>query len=53
MFAVSYNDYVKAGIKGFEGYFADYPQSQRVIVDIRGMLDKEEAKRKDFRYWRL
>ena len=40
-------------IKGFEGYFADYPQSQRVIIDIKGVLDKEEAGKKDFRYWRL
>ena len=51
--AVAHNEYVKAGIKGFEGYFADYPQSQRVIIDIKGVLDKEEAKKKEFRYWRL
>ena len=51
--AVAHNEYVKAGIKGFEGYFAEYPQSQRVIIDIKGVLDKNEAKGKDFRYWRL
>lgn len=51
--AVAHNEYVKKGIKGFERYFADYPQSQRVIIDIKGVLNKEEAIKKDFRYWRL
>lgn len=51
--AVAHNEYVEAGIQGFEGYFADYPQSQRVIIDIKGVLDKEEARKKDIRYWRL
>lgn len=51
--AVAHNEYVQAGITGFEAFFADYPQSQRVIIDIKGVLDKTEAKKKNFRYWRL
>ena len=51
--AVAHNEYVREGIKGFERYFADYPQSQRVIIDIKGVLDKEEARNKNIRYWRL
>ena len=53
VFAVAHNEYVKMGIKGIEPYFAEYPQSQRVIIDIKGIVSKEEAQKKNIRYWRL
>ena len=53
VFAVAHNEYVKMGIKGIEPYFAEYPQSQRVIIDIKGIVSKDEAQKKNIRYWRL
>ena len=53
VFAVAHDEYVKMGIKGIEPYFAEYPQSQRVIIDIKGILSKDEAQKKNIRYWRL
>lgn len=53
VFAVAHDEYVKMGIKGIEPYFAEYPQSQRVIIDIKGIVSKDEAQKKNIRYWRL
>lgn len=51
--AVAHNEYVEAGIKGFEKFFAEYPQSQRVIIDIKGILNRADAEEGNYRYWRL
>lgn len=51
--AVAHREYVEKGLDGFESLFAEYPQSQRVIIDIKGILDRDSLKDRDFRYWRL
>ncbi|NLG03653.1 MAG: nucleotide sugar dehydrogenase [Clostridia bacterium] len=51
--AVAHKEYVEKGLGGFLHLFAEYPQSQRVIIDIKGILDRDSLKDRDFRYWRL
>jgi len=51
--AVAHDEYVKMGIEGIEPYYAVYPQSQKVLIDIKGIYSKAEAQKRNIRYWRL
>ena len=52
--AVPHNEFASLGLRGLEVFFnADEPYKNKAIVDIQGMLNKNEVEEKGYRYWRL
>ncbi len=47
--AVAHDEFKKMKLDEIKKFMNDAP----VLVDVRGMFDGEEAKRKGFYYWRL
>ena len=51
---VAHDEYVKMGISGLSGLFdKNLDNSEKVIIDVKGILDKKEVKELGFSYWRL
>ena len=53
VFAIAHDEYKNMSLKTLEGMFGDYPNNEKVIVDIKGALNKAEILQKGYRYWRL
>lgn len=51
--AVAHDEYKKIPLEKFMKLFADVPNDQRIIIDVKGVLKKEELDREGVRYWRL
>ncbi|MCR5508357.1 MAG: nucleotide sugar dehydrogenase [Lachnospiraceae bacterium] len=51
--AVSHNDYRERTLKEWNRYFAPGDNGGKVIIDIKAVLDKDEAAASGYRYWRL
>ena len=51
--AVAHDEFKKKSLSEWDKYFKDIPNDEKVIVDIKSILDKEEVLAKGFRYWRL
>ncbi len=51
---VAHNEYARLGLKGISELFdKDLDNSEKVIIDVKGILDKKEVKKSGFSYWRL
>jgi nucleotide sugar dehydrogenase len=51
MIAVAHNEYKKLNIKTFKEKFKD--KNNMVLIDIKGILNKEEAIKEGYKFWRL
>lgn len=51
--SVAHNEYKERTLKQWDKYFKKLPNNEKVIVDIKGILDKEEVEKNKYRYWRL
>lgn len=51
--AVAHEEYKGRSIDEWDKYFAGMDVSEKVIIDIKGMLDNNAVKTKGYRYWRL
>ena len=51
--AVAHDEFKKKSPSDWDKHFKDMPDDEKVIVDIKSILDKEEVLAKGFRYWRL
>ena len=51
--AVAHADYKAKSLADWDKYFVDCPNNEKVIVDIKSMLNRTEVEDKDYRYWRL
>lgn len=51
--AVAHNEFRQLGLKGIGKFFRNETNSQKVIIDVKGILNKEEVDRAGYRYWRL
>ena len=49
--AVAHNEYKKLNIKTFKEKFKD--KNNMVLIDIKGILNKEEAIKEGYKFWRL
>ncbi len=51
---VAHKEYVEMGLSGIAGLFNDKLEAgEKVIIDVKGILDKKEVKAGGFSYWRL
>lgn len=51
--AVSHEEFMKMGLGDYDRYFKKGNNSKKIIIDIKGVLDKQEALDLDYKYWRL
>ena len=51
--AVGHNQFLKLMQKDFNKMFKEGPNQNKVLLDIKGVLDKKEFELANYRYWRL
>ncbi|MBO4903734.1 MAG: nucleotide sugar dehydrogenase [Lachnospiraceae bacterium] len=51
--AVAHDEYRKRTLSQWDAFFGKVPDSEKVIVDIKGILDNSEVTKAGYRYWRL
>lgn len=51
--AVAHNDFRRLGLDGMEKLFAPMKQEEKVLIDVKGIFDRHEAKQRGLAYWRL
>ena len=52
IFGVAHDNFKEIGLEKIEDMFADGPNHEKVLIDVRGMLNRAEIKRRGYRYWR-
>ena len=53
VFAVAHDDFKLMSNDKIEALFGDFPNGEKVIVDVKSILDKENFENKGYSYWRL
>ena len=51
--AVSHDEFKNKSLADWGKYFKNCNDSEKVIIDIKSILNKEEAEKAGYRYWRL
>lgn len=51
--AVSHKEFADMTIEDFGAMFKDVPNEKKVLIDIKGILNRKEAESKGYSYWRL
>ena len=51
--AVAHNEFMGLSIDKLNGFFRDVPNENRVLVDVKGLLDRKTYEAAGYRYWRL
>lgn len=51
--AVAHEGYKNRSLKEWDSFFKSGPNSEKVIIDIKGILDNEEVSKAGYGYWRL
>jgi len=51
--AVAHNEFMGLSMDKLNGFFRDVPNENRVLVDVKGLLDRREYEAAGYRYWRL
>ena len=53
VFAVAHGEFRNMGIDKINGIFSDVDNKEKIIIDVKGILDKQVVKNKGYSYWRL
>ena len=51
--AVGHEEFMKMSFADLDQFFKDVPNNKRVLVDIKGVLNRKEAEDLGYNYWRL
>lgn len=51
--AVAHNEFKQMSIQEIDNLFGDFPNEEKVIIDIKSILNKDEVKKNGFSYWSL
>lgn len=51
--AVAHNEYKEKTLKNWDAYFKNMPTGEKVIIDVKGMLNNAEVTKAGYTYWRL
>ena len=51
--AVSHHVFKELTLEKIDTFFGDFPNNEKVIIDIKSALDKKELKAKGYTYWSL
>ena len=53
IFAVSHQDFVNMNIDSLENLYADCPANEKVLIDVKGIFNKDVIQKQGYNYWRL
>lgn len=53
VFAVAHNEFKQLSIDDIDALFASVDDSEKVIIDVKSILDKQKIIEKGYSYWRL
>ena len=53
VFAVAHNAFKNVSIAKLDTFFGDFPNYEKVIIDVKSILNKAELEQQSYRYWRL
>lgn len=51
--AVAHNEFKEMDIEQIAGFYKEIPMEERVLIDIKGIFNREQVDLRGFRYWRL
>lgn len=51
--AVAHDEFKNMSIEEIEALFGDFSNEEKVVVDVKSILDKEKLEAKGYSYWRL
>ncbi len=51
--AVAHEEYKLRSVSDWDKFFGNYPQNEKVLIDIKGILPKEDCEAAGYTYWRL
>lgn len=51
--AVAHNEFKELGIDGIDKLFKSGDNSEKVLIDVKGLLDKKTVESNNYKYWRL
>ena len=51
--AVAHEEFTKMSLADYDKLFAEKDNSKKVLVDVKGILDKKSVEKENYRYWRL
>ena len=51
--AIAHNEFMGLSMDKLNGFFQDVPNENRVVIDVKGLLDRREYEAAGYRYWRL
>ena len=51
--AVGHEEFMKMNLSDFDKFFKDVPNNKKVLIDIKGVLNRKEAEGFNYNYWRL
>src|SRR5699024_8130857 len=53
VFAVAHDEFKQLDWEQIDKMFRQMPNDEKVIIDVRGILDKKEVEERQYRLWRL
>ncbi|MBU3207625.1 nucleotide sugar dehydrogenase [Clostridium algidicarnis] len=53
VFAVAHDEFNNMNWEQIDGLFGDFDNSEKVIIDVKGILSRVEIEKKGYSYWRL
>lgn len=51
--AVAHNEFVSLGLEKIKTFFANRPDCEKVLLDVKGLFDIQELDASELKYWRL
>lgn len=53
VFAVSHDEYKKMSLNDIDKLFGNYPNNEKILIDVKSIFCKKEIEKKGYSYWRL
>lgn len=53
VFAVAHNEFRNLSWKQIDGLFGKCPANEKILIDVKSILDKSEIEELGYSYWRL
>lgn len=53
VFAVAHNEFKNMNIDYIDSLFGEFKNSEKILVDVKGILNKDEVKSRRYSYWSL
>jgi len=53
VFAVAHNEFININWRKINDFFGDYDNNEKLIIDVKSILNKEETEAKGYSYWSL